>query len=318
MGDSFTPKHILDGSNFAIWEPRMKAEFQARKFWMINSGNQVAPSREKELENYNTKNDLATSMIFRAKEAWDKLKSIYLGTKASRRFTILQKLLQSYQEKKESVVIYLNKVINLRTQLVGCGCNWINDEFLTFIILQSLSYKFNHLTPFIKTNIDDEKEVLSLENMSRLLLKHEETFNNKILITNLKEPSMALGLMKPHFKNKGYNLKKDSHASKKKFKNGRNKKNYDQDKSEKIKSKFDGNCNFYDIMVIWKLITTRKRNNKMEVVISMASMAIRKLNSIRKRKIKVKKDLKNKTNLITRRRTKQFLMFMHFTLCFTL
>jgi len=79
---------------------------------MIISENQVAQYGEKELESYNTKNDLETSMIFRAvsddillmisssnfaKEAWDKLKSIYLGTKASRRFTILQKLLQSNQ-----------------------------------------------------------------------------------------------------------------------------------------------------------------------------------------------------------------------------
>jgi len=78
---------------------------------MIVNENQVAPSGEKELEAYNTKNDLATSMIFHAvsdeilfmisssnttKEAWDKLKSIYLGIKFSRRFTILQKLLQSH------------------------------------------------------------------------------------------------------------------------------------------------------------------------------------------------------------------------------
>lgn len=97
---------------------------------MIISKNQVAPFREKELEAYNTKNDLKISMIFcvvldetllmissskYVKEAWDKLKIIYLGTKASRRFTILQKLLQSHQEEKESVAIYLNKVIDLRT-----------------------------------------------------------------------------------------------------------------------------------------------------------------------------------------------------------
>ena len=70
----------------------------------------VAPTDEKALEAYNTKNELATSMIFRAvsdevllmisssnsaKEAWDRLKKIYLGSKFSRRFTILQKLFQS-------------------------------------------------------------------------------------------------------------------------------------------------------------------------------------------------------------------------------
>ena len=96
------------------------------------------------------KNELATSMIFHAilgevllmisssnstKEAWDRLKKIYLGSKFSRRFTFMQKLLQSRQGEDENVSIYLNKIIDLRNQLVACGCNWINDEFMVFIIL---------------------------------------------------------------------------------------------------------------------------------------------------------------------------------------
>ena len=104
MGETFLPKHILDGSNFGIWEPRMKVELQARKLWQIVNEDLVAPTDEKALEAYNTKNELATSMIFRAvsdevllmisssnsaKEAWDRLKKIYLGSKFSRRFTIL-------------------------------------------------------------------------------------------------------------------------------------------------------------------------------------------------------------------------------------
>ena len=66
--------------------------------------NLVTPTDEKALEIYNSKNELATSMIYRAisddvllmissststKEAWDRLKKIYLGSKFSRRFTIL-------------------------------------------------------------------------------------------------------------------------------------------------------------------------------------------------------------------------------------
>ena len=67
MGESsFSPKHILDGSNFGIWEPRMKAEFQAQKLWQTVSENQVAPTNEKALEVYNIKNELVMSMIFRA------------------------------------------------------------------------------------------------------------------------------------------------------------------------------------------------------------------------------------------------------------
>ena len=100
--------------------------------------NIVPPIDKKALEAYNMKNELATSMIYRAisddvllmissstsiKEAWDKLKQIYLGTNFSRRFTILQKLLQSSQREDENVAIYLNKIIDLRTQLMACGCN---------------------------------------------------------------------------------------------------------------------------------------------------------------------------------------------------
>jgi len=48
------------------------------------------------------------------KEAWDKLKKIYLGSNFSRRFTIIQKLLQSHQGEDENVAIYLNKIIDLR------------------------------------------------------------------------------------------------------------------------------------------------------------------------------------------------------------
>ena len=134
--------------------------------------NLVSLTDKKALEAYNMKNELATSMIFcaisdevlliisslnLAKEAWDRLKKICLGSKFSMRFTILQKLLQSHQGEYENVSIYLNKIIDLRTQLVACGCNWINDEFMVFIILQSLSSKFGNYVTVIKTRLDDEE-----------------------------------------------------------------------------------------------------------------------------------------------------------------
>ena len=64
MGETFLPKHILDGSNFGIWEPQMKAELQARMLWQTMNEDLVAPTDEKALEAYNMKNELATSMIF--------------------------------------------------------------------------------------------------------------------------------------------------------------------------------------------------------------------------------------------------------------
>lgn len=104
MGDSFAPKHILDGLNYGIWEPMMKMELQACKIWQKVSENQVIPLEDKALVVYKNKNELTTSMIFRAisdevllmistststKEAWGSLKKIYLASKFSRRFTIL-------------------------------------------------------------------------------------------------------------------------------------------------------------------------------------------------------------------------------------
>lgn len=171
------------------------------------------------------KNELATSMIFCdildevflmisssnfANEGCDRLKEIYLNTKLSRRFTILQKLWQSHQEKNESVAIYLNKIIGLRSQLIGCGCNWINDEFMIFIILQSLASKFNHFMIVIETKLDDEKEVISLKSLSRLILKHEETFNKSMLIPSPKAHFVALGPMKTQFNKKFKSHKKFS------------------------------------------------------------------------------------------------------------
>ena len=109
-----------------------------------------------------------------AKEAWDKLKKIYLGLKFLRSFTILHKFLQSHQGEDENASIYLNKIIGLKTQLDGCGCNWINDEFIVFIILQSLSTKFSNFIIVIETKLNDKEEVISLDNLLRLLLNQKK------------------------------------------------------------------------------------------------------------------------------------------------
>ena len=143
------------------------------------------------------------------------------------------------------MAIYLNKIIDLRTQLVGCGCNWINDEFMIFIILQSLTSKFSHFVTVVETKLDDEKEVISLESLSRLLLKHEETLNKNMLIPSSKEQSVALGPMKPHFKKKFKNNKRFS--SNQDYKKGGNRNHVGRDKSRNSKVKFDGNCNFCGI-----------------------------------------------------------------------
>jgi len=245
----------------------MRAELQARKLWKTMNENIVPPTNEKALEAYNKKNELTTSMIYHAvlddvllmissstlaKEAWDKLKKIYLGTNFSRRYTILQKLLQSRQGEDENVAIYLNKIIDLKIQFVAYGCNLINDEFMVFIIIQSLSSKFINFvivmeTRIDETRIDDEKEFFSLENLSRHLLKHEETLNNKVLISP-KDNNVALRATKTPFKNK-FNHQKRSYPSSSigfekrgnGYNNNRNNENYNNNKNNSSSRNNDNN-----------------------------------------------------------------------------
>ena len=94
---------------------------------------------------------------------------------------------------------------------MACGCNWINDEFMVFIILQSLSSKFSNFVTMIEIKLDDEKEVFSLENLSWHHLKHEETLNHKVLISS-KDNNVALRATKTPFKKK-FNHKKKSYPS---------------------------------------------------------------------------------------------------------
>ena len=265
----------------------MRVELQVRKLWQTVNENIVPPTNEKALEAFNTKNELATFMIYRAvsddvllmifsstsaKEAWDKLKQIYLGTNFSRRFTILQNLLQSRQREDENMAIYLNKIIDLRTQLVACGCNWINDEFMVFIILQSFSPKFSNFVIIMETRLDDEKEIFSLETLTRHLLKHEETLNNKVLISP-KDNNVALGATKTPFKKKSHHKKKsypsfstrfekrgngyrnnDNYSNNRNNNNSRNNGNNFKQRDGKgkpnnpyPKENFDGNCNYCGI-----------------------------------------------------------------------
>ena len=157
-------------------------------------------------------------------------------------------------KKDENASIYLNKIIDLRTQLVGCGCNWINDKFMVFIILQSLSSKFSNFVIVIETRLNDEEEVFSLHNLYRLLLKNEETLNNKVSISSPKDNNIALGATKtPSKKNSKHH--KNSSCSFRNFKkkgnsNKNNHGNYKQkgrSTNPNSKERFDKNYNFYGI-----------------------------------------------------------------------
>jgi len=69
------------------------------------------------------------------------------------------------------------------------------------VILQGLSSKFSNFVTVMETRLDDENEVFSLETLSRHLLKHEKTLNNKVLISS-KDNNVALGATKTPFKKK--------------------------------------------------------------------------------------------------------------------
>ena len=105
----------------------------------------------------------------------------------------------------------------------------------------------------IEIRLDDEEEVFSLDNFSRLLLKHEENLNKKMLTLSTKDNNVALGATKTPFKKRFKHQKKSYPSSSKKYEkkgNSNNNFHYKQrDGESKVnhpnpKSKFDGNCNF--------------------------------------------------------------------------
>ena len=124
---------------------------------------------------------------------------------------------------------------------------------MVFIILQNLSSKFRNFVTVIETRLDDEEEVFTLDNLSRLLLKHEETLNKKMLTLSPKDNNVALGATKTPFKKRFKHQKKSYPSSSKKFEkkgNSNNNFHYKQKDGKgkanhpSPKAKFDGNCNF--------------------------------------------------------------------------
>jgi len=126
----------------------------------------------------------------------------------------------------------------------------------------------------MEIRLDDEEEFFSLENLSRHLLKHEETLNNKVLISSPKDNNIVLGETKTPFKKKFKHQNKTYPSSSKGFEkrdngynssrnngnNGKNKNNNNdnnnhfkqRDGKGKVnnpypKEKFDGNCNYCGI-----------------------------------------------------------------------
>lgn len=104
----------------------------------------------------------------------------------------------------------------------------------------------------IETKLDYEKEVFSLENFSKLLLKYEETINTKVFMPTPKDQNVSLGATKSiHFKKKFRNHNKTSHDHPRRntMKYGNNQNDIKDNSTRKYhaKKKFDGKCNFCGI-----------------------------------------------------------------------
>ena len=89
--------------------------------------------------------------------------------------------------------------MELRTHILACGYDWINDEFLCFIILQSLAPKFSQFVFIMDTRLNHKGVVIPLEKLMSQLVKHEETLNKKLNATQ-KEPNVTLGATNTPFK----------------------------------------------------------------------------------------------------------------------
>jgi len=87
-------------------------------------------------------------------------------------------------------------------QFVGCGYNWINNDFMVFIILQNLSSKFSNFMIVIETRIDNEEDVFSLENLLRIILNYGENINKNVFISSLNNNNVSLEATKSSFKKK--------------------------------------------------------------------------------------------------------------------
>jgi len=121
----------------------------------------------------------------------------------------------------------------------------------------------------IETRLDDEEEVFSLDNLSILLLKYEETINKKMLISSPKDQNVALGLtMTTHFKKNFRYHRKTPHVHPRRNANKYGNKHHDhKGKSNKPhvpKEKFDRNCNFFGIYGHKENHCYKKRGRKIE------------------------------------------------------
>jgi len=97
----------------------------------------------------------------------------------------------------------------------------------------------------MEIKLDDEEVVFSLENLSRHLLKHEETLNHKVLISSSKDNNIALGATKTPFKKKFNHKMKSYPSSSKRFEKRGNGYNNSKNNDNNNNSKNNGNNNHF-------------------------------------------------------------------------
>ena len=91
-----------------------------------------------------------------AKQAWDILAKVYVGSDKLKRFqmqTLKQKFKLLQKNEKEGIAEYLNRVQNLSNQMMACG-EILKDQDLVEKVLRTLSSRFYYVVVAIEESKD--------------------------------------------------------------------------------------------------------------------------------------------------------------------
>ncbi|XP_074263524.1 uncharacterized protein LOC141586251 [Silene latifolia] len=183
---------IFKGVKYQFWELKMKTLFRSQELWeLVETGFVDAKSEEPDatLKEKRKKDAKALFIIQQAlddeifsriasattsKEAWDILRSEYLGDKKVvkvRLQTLRREFETSLMGDKESVQDYLSRISGVVQQMRAYGEN-MSDELVVGKVLRSLTQKYDYIVTAIEESNDLEK--YSFDDLMGSLLAHEE------------------------------------------------------------------------------------------------------------------------------------------------
>ncbi|XP_074310475.1 uncharacterized protein LOC141646503 [Silene latifolia] len=186
---------IFKGVNYQFWELKMKTLFRSQELWELveNGFEDTKPTEPDAALKEKRKKDAKALFIIQqaleeeffsriasattSKEAWDILKSEYLGDKKVikvRLQTLRREFETSLMSDKESAQDYLSRVSRVVQQMRAYG-EKISDEQVVGKVLRSLTKKYDYIVTAIEESNDLEK--YSFDDLMGSLLAHEERVN---------------------------------------------------------------------------------------------------------------------------------------------